>query len=204
MKNSIFALLAAITVLFGATACSQNEPVIGMNTTARQTEATAVETNAPEAAETEAPEAAETKAPEAIQVERQASESPLPEYSEEVEGVTITLKNFRISNGEYIYVADPGHVFLQPEFEIVNNSVNGTSIGMIFTWFVDEVAVPEDGRATQSAEGELLGNTLAFGQTKTGSVGVQVPEDWETLLIRFTPHASGDSASIVIDRADLP
>ncbi|HHU12443.1 MAG TPA: hypothetical protein GXZ64_04365 [Clostridiaceae bacterium] len=186
MKNSMLILMAVTAILFNTTACSNKEPVAGPGTAEAVTDA---QTEAQEAAETETPAAAGYS---------------LLGYTEEVEGVTITLTDFRMSSGDDTYVPEPGHVFLQPQFEIVNNSTKGTAIGMIFTYFVDEEQIPEDVSAIQSAEGEALGTALGFGLTRTGSVGVQAKEDWETLLIRFTPHAVGDSATIVIDRSDLP
>ncbi|MGI6235459.1 MAG: hypothetical protein ACOYI6_09460 [Christensenellales bacterium] len=124
--------------------------------------------------------------------------------SQQVEGVTIKLLSTVQSRGEGNYSADAGQVFVQPRFEINNQSTKGTKIAIAFNYFVDGVSMPEDTAAVQSADGGALGTTLEFGESITGFSGVRAPENWQQIKVHYSPHIIGDEAEFVIKRSDLP
>jgi hypothetical protein len=124
--------------------------------------------------------------------------------SQQVEGVTIKLLNVVQSKGEGIYAADVGQVFVQPEFEINNQSNKGTKIAIAFNYFVDGISMPEDTSAVQSADSGALGTTLDFGESVTGFSGVRAPENWKLIKVQYSPHIIGDKAEFIINRSDLP
>lgn len=124
--------------------------------------------------------------------------------SRQVEGVTIKLLSVVQSRGEGIHTADAGQVFVQPEFEISNQSTKGTKVAIAFNYFVDGVSMPEDSAAVQSADSGALGTMLDFGKSITGFSGVRAPENWQQIKVQYSPHIIGDKAEFVIKRSDLP
>lgn len=134
---------------------------------------------------------------------QQATESAFGQ-SQQVEGVTIKLLNVAQSKGGGVYTADTGQVFVQPEFEIDNQSSKGTKVAISFHYFVDGVGMPEDTAAVQSADSGALGTTLDFGKSVTGFSGVRAPENWQQIKVQYSPHIIGDKAEFIISRSDLP
>ena len=134
---------------------------------------------------------------------QEAAESAFGQ-SQQVEGVTIKLLNVAQSKGEGIYVADTGQVFVQPEFEIMNQSTKGSKVAIAFNYFVDGVNMPEDSAAVQSADSGALGTSLDFGKSVSGFSGVRAPETWQQIKVQYSPHIIGDKAEFIIKRSDLP
>lgn len=180
MKKKTLLLMMMLAVAITLAACTQNNPQSG---------------------------AASPPAPAASQAQPQPAQQPAQSasgQSQQVEGVTIRLVSVAQSKGEGIYTADPGQVFVQPEFEINNQSTKGTKIAIAFNFFVDGVSMPEDTAAIQSADGGALGTTLDFGSSVTGFSGVRAPENWQQIKAQYSPHIIGDKAEFIISRADLP
>jgi hypothetical protein len=95
--------------------------------------------------------------------------------SQQVEGVTIKLLNVVQSKGEGIYAADVGQVFVQPEFEINNQSNKGTKIAIAFNYFVDGISMPQSSLLTAALwaprliSANRLPVSLGFERQKTGN-----------------------------------
>jgi len=178
MKRKSLLILMALSVTLLLAACTPNSPQGGS--------------------------AAPTAPPVSpAQPAQQAAESAFGQ-SQQVEGVTIKLLNVAQSKGEGIHVADSGQVFVQPQFEIRNQSTKGTKIAIAFNYFVDGVNMPEDSSAVQSADNGALGTTLDFGESVTGFSGVRAPETWQQIKVQYSPHIIGDKAEFIIKRSDLP
>lgn len=180
MKKKAIMLMMLLAVSIVLAACTQNNPQSGAATPA-------------------APTASPAQPLPAQQPAQNTSGQ-----SQQVEGVTIRLVSVAQSKGEGIYTADPGQVFVQPEFEINNQSAKGTKVAIAFNYFVDGVSMPEDTAAVQSADKGALGTTLDFGQSITGFSGVRAPENWQQIKVQYSPHITGDKAEFIINRSDLP
>lgn len=180
MKKKTLLLMMIFAVSIALAACTQNNPQGGSAAPATP----AVSQAQPQPAQ-------------------QAAESAFGP-SQQVEGVTIKLVSVAQSKGEGIYTAETGQVFVQPEFEINNQSTKGTKAAIAFNYFVDGVNMPEDTAAVQSADSGALGTTLDFGKSITGFSGVRAPENWQQIKVQYSPHIIGDKAEFVINRSDLP
>ena len=142
-------------------------------------------------------------APAVSQAQQQAAESVFGQ-SQQVEGVTIKLLSVAQSKGGGIYTADTGQVFIQPEFEINNQSTKGSKVAIAFNYFVDGVSMPEDSAAVQSADSGALGTALDFGKSIIGFSGVRAPETWQQIKVQYSPYIIGDKAEFIIHQSDLP
>ena len=113
----------------------------------------------------------------------------------ELNGVRVTLVNVTESNGSDFNKPTDGNIFVLCEFEIENNSdkeINISSI-MSFEAYCDDYtctyslsALLEKGNKNQ------LDGTVAAGKKFTGVIGYEVPVDWKTLEVKFTPDVWSD------------
>lgn len=93
------------------------------------------------------------------------------------------------SSGEGFYTPDSGNVFLFCEFSIENKSSKDISISSIMSFeaYVDDYSTNMSMTGTLAADKGQLDGTVASGKKMSGVIGYEVPADWKTLEIRFTP-----------------
>ena len=108
----------------------------------------------------------------------------------ELKGVQVTFVNTVESTGSDFNQPADGNVFVLCEFEIANNSdreINISSI-MSFEAYCDDYACTFSLAALmEKGSKNQLDGTVAAGKKFNGVIGYEVPADWNTLEIRFTP-----------------
>ena len=87
------------------------------------------------------------------------------------------------------YTPDSGNVFLFCEFAIENKSSKDISISSIMSFeaYVDDYSTNMSMTGTLAADKGQMDGTVAAGKKMSGVIGYEVPADWKTLEIRFTP-----------------
>lgn len=122
--------------------------------------------------------------------------STAPQKTEFAVGDVVSLKDIEVtfvsctqSSGEGFYTPDSGNVFLFCEFAIENKSSKDISISSIMSFeaYVDDYSTNMSMTGTLSADKGQLDGTVASGKKMSGVIGYEVPADWKTLEIRFTP-----------------
>lgn len=122
--------------------------------------------------------------------------STAPQKTEFAVGDVVSLKDIEVtfvsctqSNGEGFYTPDSGNVFLFCEFSIENKSSKDISISSIMSFeaYVDDYSTNMSMTGTLAADKGQLDGTVASGKKMSGVIGYEVPADWKTLEIRFTP-----------------
>lgn len=107
----------------------------------------------------------------------------------ELNDVIVTLNNVRESSGSTYNKPSDGNVFVLCEFTIENNSEKDLAISsmLCFSAYVDDFSTNMSLSALIEKSGEQLDGTVAAGKKMKGEIGYEVPADYETLEIRFTP-----------------
>lgn len=103
--------------------------------------------------------------------------------------IRVTFNSVTQNNGSEWFAPSQGNVFVVCEFTIENNTnyeLNISSI-MCFDAYVDDYSTSLSITAESSVEKETLDGTIAPGKKMKGIIGYEVPSDWETLEIHFTP-----------------
>lgn len=124
------------------------------------------------------------------------SASDLPKETAFAVGDVVALNNIEVafvscteSSGKGYYTPDSGNVFLFCEFAIENKSSKDISISSIMSFeaYVDDYSTSMSITGTLAADKGQLDGTVAAGKKLSGVMGYEVPADWKTLEIRFTP-----------------
>lgn len=108
----------------------------------------------------------------------------------ELKGIQVTFVNAAESTGSDFNQPTDGNVFVLCEFEIVNNSDKEINISsmMSFEAYCDDYACTFSLAALmEKGSKNQLDGTVAAGKKFNGVIGYEVPTDWNTLEIRFTP-----------------
>lgn len=106
-----------------------------------------------------------------------------------VSDIEVTFLSCKQSSGGGFLAPDVGNVYLICEFEIDNKSSKDIAVSSLlcFEAYVDDYATQMSVAATTSIDKPQLDGSVAAGKKMSGAIGYEVPEDWETLEIRFTP-----------------
>lgn len=110
-------------------------------------------------------------------------------------GITVQLVGVTENNGSEYNEPAAGNVFVLCEFEIANNSGEDISISslMSFEAYVDDYSTDTSFGAEMSTDKGTLDGTIASGKKMRGVIGYELPKNWSTIEIRFTPDFwSGD------------
>lgn len=123
--------------------------------------------------------------------------------TKDVDGVKVKLIQVVESEGKGIYTAQPGQIFLQPQFEMTNNSPEKSKALVFFYFYIDgsdEFGIQAPFTTTEGAEVV----SLDYGQTINGYSGTLVPDNWQKLEINYRTHALGEDVVFIVQRSDLP
>lgn len=119
-----------------------------------------------------------------------------PQQTEFAVGDVVSLKDIEVtfvscteSSGEGYYTPDSGNVFLFCEFAIENKSSKDISVSSIMSFeaYVDDYSTNMSMTGTLAADKGQMDGTVAAGKKMSGVIGYEVPADWKTIEIRFTP-----------------
>jgi len=99
-----------------------------------------------------------------------------------VDDVLVTLVDAYEHEGEYFSIPEDGNVFVVFEFEIENNSSRDITVASIhaFDAYVDDYSINDSYND--------LNGYVAPGKKMNGVIGYEVPRDWKTIEIKFTPY----------------
>lgn len=136
--------------------------------------------------------------------------STAPQQTEFAVGDVVSLKDIEVtfvscteSSGKGYYTPDSGNVFLFCEFAIENKSSKDISISSIMSFeaYVDDYSTNMSMTGTLAADKGQLDGTVASGKKMSGVIGYEVPADWKTLEIRFTPDFwSGNDITFIANQ----
>ncbi len=103
--------------------------------------------------------------------------------------IEVTFVSCTESSGKDFYTPDSGNVFLFCEFAIENKSNKDIAVSslMSFEAYVDDYSTNLSMSGTLAADKNQMDGTIAAGKKMSGVMGYEVPENWKTLEIRFTP-----------------
>lgn len=106
----------------------------------------------------------------------------------ELNGVQVTLTDYKESTGSEYNKPTDGNVFLIVEFEISNNTEKELSVSsmMSFDAYADDYALNYSLTALLEKEGNQLDGTIAAGKKLKGWIGWEVPADYQNVEIHFT------------------
>lgn len=103
--------------------------------------------------------------------------------------IEVTFVSCTESSGKDYYTPDSGNVFLFCEFAIENKSSKDIAISsvMSFEAYVDDYSTSMSITSTLAAGKDQMDGAVAAGKKMSGVIGYEVPANWKTLEIRFTP-----------------
>lgn len=107
----------------------------------------------------------------------------------EIRNIQTTLLSATQGIGVTYLRPEDGNVFVTCEFEVVNNSSSEISVSslMCIDAYCDDYSISLDFTAIAASDIATLDGTIAPGKKLKGAVAYQVPEDWETIELIFTP-----------------
>lgn len=115
----------------------------------------------------------------------------------ELNGVQVTLTDYRESTGEEFVKPAEGNVFLLAEFEIVNNTEKELTVSsmMSFKAYADDYALNYSVSAMTQKEGNQaqLDGAVAAGKKMKGWIGWEVPNAYKNVEIHFTDNVWSNS-----------
>ena len=186
----------------------------GSNQDSEKAEVAASTSAATEAAETTvATDNAETTA-ETEKATEKATEAAKDSFgigdTADFNGIQVRLSSVRTSNGDGQFLSpEDGKCFLGLVFDIDNQSSHdiGVSSLISFEAYCDDYTVNQDILGLQIPEwkgiGQLDGN-VAAGKKMSGVICYQVPKDFTSFEIRYSPSFWGNKkATFVFTRADV-
>ena len=121
----------------------------------------------------------------------------------ELNGVQVTLTDYKESTGSEYNKPTDGNVFLMAEFEIANNTEKELAISsaLSFEAYADDYALNYSFSALMEKEGNQLDGTIAAGKKLKGWIGWEVPADYQNVEIHFTDNVwSSDKFVFVIEK----
>lgn len=121
----------------------------------------------------------------------------------ELNGVQVTLTDYKESTGSEYNKPTDGNVFLMAEFEIANNTEKELAISsaLSFDAYADDYALNFSFSALMEKEGNQLDGTISAGKKLKGWIGWEVPADYQNVEIHFTDNVwSSDKFVFVIEK----
>ncbi len=121
----------------------------------------------------------------------------------ELNGVQVTLTDYKESTGSEFNKPTDGNVFLMAEFEISNNTEKEMTVSsaMSFDAYADDYALNFSFSALMEKDGNQLDGTIAAGKKLKGWIGWEVPQDYKNVEIHFTDNVwSSDKFVFVIEK----
>lgn len=108
----------------------------------------------------------------------------------ELNGVQVTLTDYKESTGSEYNTPSDGNIFLMAEFEISNNSDSELAVSSIMSFeaYADDYSLEYSISAILEKEGKQLDGTIAAGKKMKGWIGWEVPEDYQNVEIHFTDN----------------
>lgn len=113
-----------------------------------------------------------------------------PGETAELNGVQVTFVSATENAGNEWASPSDGNTFLICEFELTNNSDEEINVSAMasFESYCDDYSVDLNLSSLLAAsDKEQFGGTVAPGKKLSGIVGYEVPVDWKTVEINFTP-----------------
>lgn len=121
----------------------------------------------------------------------------------ELNGVQVTLTDYKESAGGDFNKPDEGNIFLLAEFEISNNTDDELSISSVLSFdaYADDYSLDYSLSALLEKDGSQLDGTIAAGKKMKGWIGWEVPKDYKNVEIHFTDNVwSNDKFVFVIEK----
>jgi len=108
----------------------------------------------------------------------------------ELNGVQVTLMDYKENTGSEYNKPSDGNVFLMAEFEIVNNTKEelGISSMLSFEAYADDYKLDYSLAAIMEKEGNQLDGEIATGKKMKGWIGWEVPQDYQAVEVHFTDN----------------
>lgn len=103
--------------------------------------------------------------------------------------VVVTLVGVSESEGKQFISPEEGKIFIICEFEIENGSNKDITVSSMLSFeaYVDDYSINQDLSATTSSDKNQLDGSVAAGKKMNGVIGYEVPIDWNSIEIKFTP-----------------
>lgn len=121
----------------------------------------------------------------------------------ELDGVQVTLLDYRESNGSEYNTPSDGNVFMLVEFEISNNTEKEIAVSSMLSFeaYADDYTLNYSLSALMEKDGNQLDGTIAAGKKMKGWVGWEVPNDYQNVEIHFTDNVwSSNKFVFVIEK----
>lgn len=118
----------------------------------------------------------------------------------EMSNIRVTMTEVKESDGSEYNRPDEGNVFVGCFFEIENDSASEINVSSIlcFEAYVDDYSIDESFSACLEFDGDTLDGTVASGKKMKGCICYELPADYQTLEIHFTPdYWSGKDITFV-------
>lgn len=107
----------------------------------------------------------------------------------ELNDIKVTMTNVEIFDGADFFAPDEGNVFVVCEYEIENGSSKDIAVSSMLSFeaYVDDYSTAVSYTAITASGKTQLDGAVASGKKMNGIVGYEVPKDFTTLEINFTP-----------------
>lgn len=118
----------------------------------------------------------------------------------ELNGVQVTLTEYKESTGGDWNKPTDGNVFLMAEFEISNNTEKELSISSIMSFdaYADDYSLNYSFSALMDNNDTQLDGTIAAGKKMKGWIGWEVPVDYQNVEIHFTDNVWSDNKFVFL------
>lgn len=118
----------------------------------------------------------------------------------EMNGVQVTLTDYKESNGSEYNTPSDGNVFILVEFEIANNTKKELAVSSMLSFdaYADDYALSYSLSALMEKDGTQLDGTIAAGKKLKGWIGWEVPEDYGVIEIHFKDNVWSDNKFIFL------
>ncbi len=118
----------------------------------------------------------------------------------ELNGVQVTLTDYKESSGSDFNTPTDGNVFLMAEFEITNNTEKELAISsvMSFDAYADDYSLNYSFSALMEKDGNQLDGTIAAGKKMKGWIGWEVPQDYQNVEIHFTDNVWSNNKFVFV------
>ncbi len=119
----------------------------------------------------------------------------------ELKGVTVKFVGVEESTGSPFNTPADGNVYLLCELEITNNSNAEISVSSMLSFeaYCDDYACDYSiGALMEKGNKDQLDGAVAAGKKTKGVIGYEVPNDWKSLEIQYTPDVFNDDKIIFV------
>lgn len=121
----------------------------------------------------------------------------------ELNGVQVTLTDYKENAGSEYNTPSDGNVFLMAEFEITNNTNKELAISSMLSFeaYADDYKLDYSFSALMEKEGNQLDGEIAAGKKMKGWIGWEVPQDYQNVEVHFTDNVwSNNKFKFLIDK----